>query len=159
MLLLQQIQTAVPGWVGPTMAISLAIMAISFFALALMVGLAARSVARQAEALTRALTQLKADLGPALSGIREITDQGRELTTMVKEEATAMVGTSRRLRERVEDGADRLQERLEDLEALYDVMEEEVQETALDFATALRTIRTGGGWFRRLKRLVRGRRR
>ena len=45
------------------------------------------------------------------------------------------------------------------LEAIYEVVAEEVEETALDIAVTLRRIRTGAGWFRRLRRLLGGGRR
>jgi hypothetical protein len=51
-------------------------------------------------------------------------------------------------------GADRIQTRLADLETLYDVVHEEVEETALDVASALRTVRTGSGVVARLRRLL-----
>lgn len=153
------LQSEIPGWVGPTVAISLATMAIAFVALAVMLGLAIRQAAQDAKALAQALGRLNADLAPALKAMQDMAQQGQALATVVKTEVVAVVETSRRLRGRVEAGADRIQERLADLEALYDVVEEEVEETALDLATFLRRVRSGGSWLSRLRRLLPRRRR
>ena len=55
---------------------------------------------------------------------------------------------------------DRVRERLEDLDALAEVMQDELEETALDVASKVRSIRSGVGIVGRLRRLlVPGRRR
>ncbi|MGH7702431.1 MAG: DUF948 domain-containing protein [Gemmatimonadales bacterium] len=153
------LQTEVPGWVGPTVAISLATIAVAFVALAAILGPATRRAAQEAKALAQALARLNADLAPALKAMRDMAQQGQEVAAVVKTEVVAVVETSRRLRGRVEVGAERIQERLADLEALYDVVEEEVEDTALDLATFLRRVRSGGSWWSRLRRLLPRRRR
>jgi hypothetical protein len=153
MLLSQQIPATTPGWVGPTMAISLAVVALAFVVIAAVAALVARQAART-------LARLQTDLAPALTALQGIVQDGHALTTTVKDEASALMATSRQLRGQVEAGAERLRDRLANLEALYDVVEEEVEETALDLTAALRTVRTGAGWFAPLRRLLRrGRRR
>ena len=62
------------------------------------------------------------------------------------------MNSSRQLREGI-------RERIANLEAIYEVLEEEIEETALDVAVTLRNMRTGAGWFSRLRRLFGGRRR
>ena len=77
----------------------------------------------------------------------------------MRNEAGAFAHTSRRLRRQVLRGAERIQTRLTDLATLYDVVHEEVEETALDVAAALRTVRTGSGVLGRIRRLLVPRRR
>ncbi len=153
------LQAEIPGWVGPTAAISLVVIAVGFVAIAVALVVALRQATRQTQSLTLALDRLKTDMAPAFKAMQDMAQQGQELTTLVKNEAVAVVETSRRLRGRVEAGADRIQERLTDLEALYDVVEEEVEETAMDVATFLRRVRSGGNWLSRLRRLLPRRRR
>ena len=148
------LQTEIPGWVGPTVAISLATIAIAFVAQATILGLAIRRAAQETKALAQALARLNTDLAPALKAMRDLAHEGQEVATVVKAEVVAVVETSRRMRGRVEAGAERIQERLADLEALYDVVEEEVEETALNLATFLRRMRSGGRWLSRLRRLL-----
>jgi hypothetical protein len=63
------------------------------------------------------------------------------LVERVREEGDAYLATSRRLRGRLDRGIDRVSERAADLDALYEVVQEEVEETALHFASVLRTAR------------------
>ena len=63
-----------------------------------------------------------------------------------------MVETSRDLRARLQRAADAAEGRLGDLEALLDVLYEEVEETALDVASALRTTRRGASVLSAMKR-------
>ena len=52
-----------------------------------------------------------------------------------------------------------MKSRLADLDALYEVVHEEVEETALDVAARVRSVRNGAGMVSRIRRwLVRGRR-
>lgn len=131
--------TPVPGWVGPTMAISLAIIALA--CVVMFAGIALAALAAR-----RALQSISASLGELQS-----------LVGRVREEGDAYLATSRRLRHRLDHGIDRVSERAADLDALYEVVHEEVEETALRFASALRTARLSTGIIARALR--RGRRR
>jgi len=81
------------------------------------------------------------------------------LSLLVRQEAGAFAHAGRRLRRQVVKGADRIQSKLEDLETLYDVVHEEVEDTALDVAAVLRSVRQGNGVLGRIRRLLVSRRR
>ena len=51
-------------------------------------------------------------------------------------------------------GIDRMEVKLADLETLYDVVHDEVEDTALDVAAALRSARQGNGMIGRVRRLL-----
>lgn len=160
MLLVFVPQALEPGWVGPAIAVSVTIIALIYVGMVAGLFLAAREAAKQARELTQALNRMEGEMGPALQALKLMGQQGEDLATSIKMEVGAVLETSRKLRGRVEAGADRIQEKLEDLEALYDVVAQEVEETALDVASGLRTVRGGLSWARRLRRLLpRGRRR
>ncbi len=150
MLSLQAATTA--GWVGPTMAISLVIIAGAFLVIAASTALAARRAAEEMQQLSRVMESLRTDLAPALGAVQAVSGEGQRLAGMVGTEAEELVRASRQLREG-------LRERLANLEAIYEVLEEEIEDTALDVAVTLRTFRSGAGWFGRLRRLLGGRRR
>lgn len=150
MLLLQA--GAAPGWVGPTMALSLVTIAIAFVVIAVACALAAREAAREMRQLSQVIDTLRGDLAPALGAVQAVSGEGQRLATLVGHEAEELVQASRQLREGVRD-------RLANLEAIYEVLEEEVEETALDVAVSLRNFRSGVGWFGRLRWLLGGRRR
>lgn len=150
--MLPLLQAAVPGWVGPMVAISLAIIALSFVAIAAASLAASRRAAVELRQLQRVLEGLRQDLGPAVAAVSAISTDGRRLVTVLSDEAEQLARASRRLREALRD-------RLANLDAVYEVLEGEIEETALDVATTLRTFRTGHGWYARLRRLLGGRRR
>ena len=142
----------VAGWVGPTMAISLVIIAGAFLVIAAASALAARQAAREMQQLSRVIESLRTDLAPALMAVQAVSGEGQRLAGMVGTEAEELVRASRQLREGLKD-------RLANLEAIYDVLEEEIEDTAVDVAVTLRTFRSGAGWFGRIRRLLGGGRR
>lgn len=140
------------GWVGPTMAIALVIIAAAFAVIAMVFALAARHAAQEMRQLSRVIESLRADLAPALGAVEGMSIEGQRLAALIGGETEELVGASRKLREGIRD-------RVANLEAIYEVVAEEVEETALDIAVTLRRLRTGAGWFRRLRRLLGGGRR
>ena len=76
----------------------------------------------------------------------------------MRTEAGAYAHTGRQLRHKVEQGAGRLEEKLHRLESLYDVVHEEVEDTALNVAATLRSARDGGNIFNRVRHIFSSRR-
>jgi uncharacterized protein YoxC len=155
MLLVQTAVAESPAWVGPTIAIAVSVIAIGFLAIAIGAVAAFRKIGEAAEHLRL----LRDDLGPAMKSIQGLTEKGSEITNAVRNEVLAVVDISRQLRGQVESGVAKVRDRLGDLEALYDVVEEEVEETALSVASALRRFRDGAGIITRLRRTTSKRRR
>jgi|SRR5881397_911472 len=135
----------IPTWVAVVTGISLAVLALSAIAIALASVIAALGI----RAALRMLQQLA---GPALGDVRQ-------LVATIRAEADGLVGTSRDLRGRIVKAADTAEARLADLDALFEVVQEEVESTALDVAATFRNVRRGLAvidWGRRV--LTRGRR-
>ncbi len=151
MLLILQSEAS-GGWVGPTMAISLAIIALAFVVIAAAAALTAKEANSEMKKLSHVIDGLRTDLAPALSAVALVSGEGHKLVSMVGAETEEIVRASRRFREG-------LTERIDRLDAVYEVLGEEVEETALDLAVTLRTIRSGAGWFGMLRRLLSGGRR
>ena len=107
---------------------------------------------RLAASGTRVVNSLDRDVRPVLDSVRSVTKDAEHLVTTVRSEVDGFAGTSRSLRTQVEHAATSVEGRLRDLEALLDVVQDEVEDTALDFAAALRTTRRGGGVIRRMRR-------
>jgi hypothetical protein len=145
---------AMPGWVGPTMAISLAIIALSFLAIAAGVVIAALKAAAQARRLTDAMSGMQGQLTQTVGGVRRLVEQSQDLLVLVRHEAGAYAQTGRRVRRKLNKGVDRMEEKLHDLEALYDIVHEEVEDTALDVAATLRSSRRGEGTLGRVRSLL-----
>jgi len=149
------LQAAVaPSWVGPTAAISLAVIAVAFVVIALGLLRVLAAVRGQLSDAGRLLASVQDYVRTTVKSVRDLSEQGRELVVMVRHEAGAFAQTSRRLRRKVVRGMDRVEERLQDLDALYGVVHEEVEESALDVAAALRTFRRGDGMIGRVRRML-----
>src|SRR6266571_1209721 len=135
----------IPTWVAVVTGISLAILALSAIAVSSVIA------ALGVRAFLRVLRELA---GPALADVRQ-------LVTTIRTEAESLVGTSQDLRGRIVKAADAAEARLADLDALFEVVQEEVESTALDVAATLRNVRRGLSmldWGRRaLKAVKRGR--
>jgi len=151
MLFLQAVTMTGPGWVGPAVAISLMIIAAGLLGVSIAAIIALRKIGEAAAALRR----LEEDAAPALGVVRQVAEQGQEVAAAVRGEILALVETSRQVRVRLDGGITRVQERLADLQALYDVVEEELEETALDVAATLRRLRLGTSLATRLRRTFR----
>lgn len=118
-------------WVGPTVAISLVVIAISFLAIG-------GGTLFLVVVINRQITALKAQLG-------RITDEARAVTVRIKGEIEGFTEISTEARLKLRRGIDSVEERLQDLDALVEVLQEEAQETALDVAAFVRTARQAGG--------------
>lgn len=148
-----------PGWVGPTAAISLVIIALAFAVIAFATAMVSRKASTEIGELSEELAKLRAELSPALGALRRVADAGSELSGDIRSEVQEYLVISRGLRQDLGKGVKRVKRRLSDLDALYEVVHDEVEDTALDVAAKLRVVRDGAGMVGRIKRwLVRGRR-
>jgi uncharacterized protein YoxC len=119
----------IPTWVAVVTGVSLAILALS----AIVIALAAVIAALGVRTFLRVLNDLA---GPAVGDVRQLVGS-------IRTEAESLVGTSRELRGRIVAAADAAQARLADLDALFEVVQEEVETTVLDVAATVRTMRRG----------------
>ncbi|HEU4681980.1 MAG TPA: hypothetical protein VFS51_09555 [Gemmatimonadales bacterium] len=152
-LALMQVGTT-PDWVAPTMAISLAILALSFLGMAIAVAVAVFRLTDQVKKIGSLVDGLQDDIARTLKGVRNLSEQAQDVMLLVRQETGAFAQTARRLRRKVVRGADQIEAKLEDLETLYDVVHSEVESTALDLAAALRSLRRGNGMLGRVRRIL-----
>ncbi len=149
--LLQVAET--PAWVGPTMAISLAIIA-AILGTAIALAVATLRLAGQAKRVGTVVEGLQDDVAQALTSVRRLTEQGQDLMVLLRNEAGAFAQTGRRVRRKLVRGVDRIEHKLTDLETLYDLVHEEVEDTALEVTATLRSARGSGGVLGRVRRLL-----
>lgn len=152
-LALLQVGTT-PDWVGPTVAISLAVLALSFLGMAIAVAVAASRVAAQAKKVGALVDGLQDDIASTLKRVRNLTEQAQDVMVLVRHETGAFAQTARRLRRKTVRAADRIEAKLQDLETLYDVVHDEIEDTALDVAAGLRSLRRGNGMLGRVRRML-----
>jgi hypothetical protein len=135
----------IPGWVGVVTAVSLAVIALA----AIVVAAASVASVHGMRTFLRVMKQLA---GPAISDVRLLIGS-------IKAEADALVGTSRDIRLRIVHAADAAEARLSDLGALVDIVQEEVEETAIDAAAALRNVRRGLSLWQWGRKVLKGKKR
>ncbi len=134
-----------PTWVGVVSAISLTIIALA----ALLGGIAIIVAALD---VRWALKALKGAAGPAIADVRQ-------LISSIRTEADALVGASRDVRQRIVRAADAAEERLTALDSLAEVMQEELEETAIDAAATMRDVRRGLSVWRFGRKLLKSKKR
>jgi uncharacterized protein YoxC len=143
-----------PDWVGPTVAISLLVIAVAIVAAAAVVAVAVLRITGEVRKLSTMVQGYQDDLTQTLAGARRLTDQGQDLLVVMRQEIGAFTQTTRRIRRKLVRGVDSVEAKLADLETLYDLVHDEVEDTALDVAAALRTSRQGNGMLGRVRRLL-----
>jgi hypothetical protein len=119
----------IPTWVAVVTALSLAVVALAAIVIAVSSVVAALGV----RAFLSTLRELAV---PAVGDVRQ-------LVAAIRTEAENLVGTSRELRERIVRAADAAENRLADLDALFEVVQTEVESTVLDVAATVRLVRRG----------------
>ncbi|MGB7211212.1 MAG: DUF948 domain-containing protein [Gemmatimonadales bacterium] len=143
-----------PTWIPVTVALSLLVIAISFLAIATAVFLTGRKAAEEAARLAQTLAALQQSLEPVLKSVKGVTDAGNEVTDLIRREAAGYAATSMRVRSTADEALQQVSNKIRDLEALYDTMYAELEETALDLGVVVRRARQPRGWIGRLKRLI-----
>jgi hypothetical protein len=103
-------------------------------------------------ALVDGVDRLRGEVESVLTSVRHLAQSATA-------EAEQYLATGRAIRLDLERGIRRVKARLADLDALYEVVHEEVEDTALDVAARVRAVRQGASVVGRLRRwMVRGRR-
>jgi hypothetical protein len=134
-----------PTWVGVVSALSLAIIALAAL-------VAAAAIIAAALGVRAAIRALRDRAGPAIADVRLLIGS-------IRTEADALLDTSRDIRRRIVRAADKAEERLTDLDALAEVMQEEIEETALDAAATLQNVRRGLSVWRWSRKMLKGKKR
>ena len=145
---------ATPEWVGPTAAISLVVIAVSLVGAAAVLAYAGLRIVAETRKLSTMIQGYQEDVAQGLAGARRLLDQGQDVMVLLRQEIGAFTQTSRRIRRKLVRGVDSIEDKLADLETLYELVHEEVEDTALDVAAALRTSREGNGMLGRVRRLI-----
>ena len=129
-----------PAWVPVTVALSLLVIALSFLAIAI--------------GILYSLRSLNRGLHPALKALTSAAESTEAVAALVRREGEGLGETSKRVRESVNGGLARIEDRLGDLDALYEVLYEEMKETGLEAGVMMRRLRRPGSWWGRVRRLI-----
>jgi len=144
----------VTGWTEVLTAISTTIIALAVVAFSVAVIALTRRLTDLSRNVERLLDTMDRDARPALEAVRRTADEASRVAILVRDEAEGIVGTSKTVRGRIERTAASLEDRFIELETLVGLLQNEVEETVLDVAAALRMTRRGSGLLRRIKRAL-----
>lgn len=142
------------GWVGVVTALSTAVIAGALVIYVAVAIHAMRRMDRMSDSLMRLLETLDRDARPALLAARTAAEEASRVAILIRREVEGIAGTSESLRTRVDRTAASLEDRFAEFEALLDVLQDEVEDTVLDVAAALRTTRRGANVVRSIKRAL-----
>ncbi|OGU01156.1 MAG: hypothetical protein A2085_02325 [Gemmatimonadetes bacterium GWC2_71_10] len=134
----------VPAWVGPTMAISLVVIATSFLVMGAVVLALGVGIRNKVKAVRAQLATYNSEL--------------KTLTGRLRTEIDGYASLSAEARGKLRGAIDTVDSRLKDLDALVEVLQVEAEETALDAAAFLRTVRRSGRILSAARGLARRRR-
>lgn len=141
------------GWAEVVTAIAAAIIAVIALGLVVYAVPLLRQASRTSAALERFLER---DSRPLLENARLVVSEASQIASKLRLEIDGVIETSQDIRGRVKNAVDATEDRLLDLEALLDVLQEEMEDTVLDVAAAVRTTRRGSAVFRTMKRVFLG---
>jgi len=136
--------TPIPAWVAPTIAISLGLIAVSLVAMITVAVAMALGIRGKGRALAAQVAALTAD--------------AKAVSTRLRTEIESYADLSTDARAKLRGAMDTVEHRLRDLDALAEVLQEEVEETAISVATVLRTVRSSGKVLGAARRAIRRRR-
>ncbi len=131
------------------------IQAIAVLVLGIGLILLARAILRakhSLDRLDRALETLTQDARPVMDRARAIGENLNFIAMSVRKEVDRVGETIELANQRLEDAIDSAEERVQELGALIDVVQGEVQDTLLTATSAIRGIRTGARLLRRRER-------
>lgn len=137
------------GWLFITINVVgiVAILVLGFGMIVL--GRAIFRIVRNLKAVEDALTTIGRDARPALDRARAIGENLNFLVMSVRKEVEGIGETISFANERLEDALESADERVQELGALIDVVQGEVEDTVLTATSTLRGIRTGAKLLRR----------
>lgn len=144
-------------WATAVTAISTAVIAVVVTISAVVVVRALIELNRLGRAVRTQLERLEYEARPALDSARTIARDAERLVASVRSEVDGFTGVSQDVRQRLTRAAEAVEERLRDIESVVDMVQYEVEETALDVAAALRTTRRSASVLRAMKRAIMGR--
>ncbi len=105
------------------------------------------TVRRGASAINRILTQFATDSRPLILAATAVVTDAREVVAMLRTDAERVTDAASEISERLLDAADTTAQRVDDVNAVLDVLQGELEDTALATFAAVRGVRGGARAF------------
>lgn len=131
---------AVPSSLAVAAHVSVVVIAVAVIALASM-GLTL--MARLNRAITELRRSARQSFGPVSDRARSISDNVEFMTQVLRTDVEKLNGSVQALTERLHHASERMEERVEEFNALMEVVQDEAEEIFLDTASTVRGVREG----------------
>lgn len=93
--------------------------------------------------LNATLDRLTTDTKPMLASARAMVDDARDMVAVVKRDVSHVSGAAAAMGDTILDAADVTAQRIDEVNAVLDVVQEEIEETAITAISAVRGVRLG----------------
>lgn len=149
-----QSPAATGGALAAVANVSLVVIAVAIVAMAVMSGMVMMRFYAVLAELRRTARQ---NFGPASDRARSITDNVEFITRALRTDVEKLNASIRALSDRLHQASDRMEERIEEFNALMEVVQDEAEDLFIDTASTVRGVREGaraisGGEERRSQR-------
>ena len=139
-------------WLGTTIQI-VGIVAVLVLGIGMIIlAWAINKITRRLRAVDKALNEIGRDARPVLDRARAVGENLNFIVMSVRKEVDRVSDTISVANDRLEDALEAAEERVQELGALLDVVQGEVEDTLLTATSTLRGIRTGARMLRRSRR-------
>jgi hypothetical protein len=140
-------------------AISTLVMALVGIGAVIAVLAIARRVLTLMLRLEKFVDTLDREARPVADKIRDLVADTGRVADKLRKEVESIVDTSQDIRTRLIDAVDDADARLQDVGAMLDVIQDEIEETVLDVGAVLRSTRRGSKVVQGMRRALLGKRR
>jgi uncharacterized protein YoxC len=122
--------------------VSIVIVAVAVVVLALVLAVVLVRISR---VLVEIRSGVRQNLGPVAERARGISENVEFITKSLRDDVDRLNGSVTALTDRLKHASDRMEERIEDFNALMEVVQDEAEEIFIDTAATVRAVRAGVG--------------
>lgn len=122
--------------------LQIVVLVVGLFALIAM-GLMAITLRKTIASLQTTVDRITADTKPLLHQATRLSEDAHDVVKTVRREVDRLAEATGEVSERILDLSDSAEARIDEVNALIDVMQDEIQDTALSAAAAVRGVRVG----------------
>lgn len=127
-------------WTGGLLQILVLLLAVGALVSLILLLRAMRDGVKQ---LNAALARITSDTRPMLANANAIVDDARAMVATVKRDVSAVSGAAAAMGDTLRDAADITAQRVDEVNAVLDVVQAELEETAITAVAAVRGVRLG----------------
>jgi methyl-accepting chemotaxis protein len=134
---------ASPGFLSTVETVSTIVLAVAVLGAVVVLLLVLFQLRKLAASLTTVARRVEKDSAPIIHRARSVAENVEFITMAVRTDVQKLNASISGLNDRLKEASARMEERIQDFNALVDVLQEEAEALALDTAAAVRGVRAG----------------